>query len=552
MNINKKAVLITLLALTIAISLYQVNRRINWDLTNKEYDVAVRYSDIDRISPIYGLKPEDLARQLANNGANTILFQVDLAAKNKFVLPDLSDELQEIGLTGGLEIKNLQLAGPDQVDLLVKFLNSLSARLVILRSLRAEVPTELEEWIRSNDPILASVEFRDDLLTEKLHRITGANYVRLHRVFDKEVGTLSPEETTARYVRAVKERNIGVIEYRLPPTRSISNSTSVLNEITSQLKDVGYQRVEVESAKGGSSTLNSSEWIIFLLIATSITSLLITLSIGYIPRIWLQIGLFFLILLLSLIGLLLFPVFLRQAAAFLLALGGPVATYRVLTKYGLSFQEGSHFLSPFVDFIGISIASTLIGLVISGILTDQIFMLKLDQFRGVKVSLFLPLLFIGLLYLFKLGFNIRNWRLGSFKWLIIGGFAGLLAFLLLRSGNFTILESSEVEDAFRRWLEQNLGVRPRFKEFILGHPAMILWLYLINRYGSEVNFCKLGLALVGFIGQISIINTFAHIHSPLIISLTRTANGLAGGLLTGGLVLLVFLGGEKLWKLVNK
>jgi len=86
-------------------------------------------------------------------------------------------------------------------------------------------------------------------------------------------------------------------------------------------------------------------------------------------------------------------------------------------------------------------------------------------------------------------------------------------------------------------LDNLLGVRPRTKEFLLGHPLLLLLFYLgfrDNRFQP--------LLLAGVIGQVSLVNTYAHIHTPLLVSLLRSFNGLWLGII-GGLVLIV------MWKL---
>ncbi|MBC7345398.1 MAG: hypothetical protein H5U03_08285, partial [Clostridia bacterium] len=104
---------------------------------------------------------------------------------------------------------------------------------------------------------------------------------------------------------------------------------------------------------------------------------------------------------------------------------------------------------------------------------------------------------------------------------------------LARTGNVTAGVSG-IELQMRQVLDAVLGVRPRTKEFLIGHPFMLLTLYLGYRYRY------LPLLLLGSIGQVSLMNTFAHIHTPLTISLARTFNGLWLGILVG-LVLIALL-----------
>ncbi|MFW6049425.1 MAG: DUF5693 family protein, partial [Candidatus Bipolaricaulota bacterium] len=487
MKKTRNAVLISLIVVTIVLTFYQVDRRVSWDIHNKRYTVLVRYGDVDRASPIFGSDPGDLAGELADHGVEYVLFRMDLASEGEPLLPDLSTPLEERGLGAGLEVTNLQLAGPKEVEVLFDFLNSYSPELLVLRALPPNsVPERLKEWIGQNDPVLGEVEFRQDSLTEEVARETGSKYIRLHRVFDKEVGTLSGEKTVSRYVRAVKERNIGAVEFRIPLNRDLDGTLADLDEIQTHLQGEGYSNGGVKGAKGAAGRLETPVWLLTLLIAGGLTATVLLMFIGRLPGPATQALLFGGFLVMTVVGMGVLPIFTRQAAAFLLALGGPVVAYRLLTTYGLSFQDkGFTFLRPFVDLLFVSVISTTVGLVISAVLTDQLFMLKLEQFRGVKGSLFFPLLFIAALYVFRVGFNSDSWSLGGVKWLILAAFGALMVFLLLRSGNFTILESSDLEDAFRRWLERNLSVRPRFKEFAIGGPAALLWLYFVNRHGSK-------------------------------------------------------------------
>ena len=53
-----------------------------------------------------------------------------------------------------------------------------------------------------------------------------------------------------------------------------------------------------------------------------------------------------------------------------------------------------------------------------------------------------------------------------------------------------------------------MGVRPRTKEFLIGYPMMLILLYF------GYSFKMYPVLLMGLIGQISLINTYAHIHTP--------------------------------------
>ena len=96
-----------------------------------------------------------------------------------------------------------------------------------------------------------------------------------------------------------------------------------------------------------------------------------------------------------------------------------------------------------------------------------------------------------------------------------------------RTGNDSVAAVSGLELKFRQLLTNIMGVRPRTKEFLIGYPMMLILLY----FGYSVKMYPV--LLMGLIGQISLINTYAHIHTPLAVSLLRSVNGLWLGTLLG-------------------
>jgi hypothetical protein len=58
---------------------------------------------------------------------------------------------------------------------------------------------------------------------------------------------------------------------------------------------------------------------------------------------------------------------------------------------------------------------------------------------------------------------------------------------------------------------------------------------------SGYRIWTLPFALLAVIGQVSILNTFSHLHIPLMTSITRTVLGLSIGSIVGLIVTAVFL-----------
>ena len=164
-------------------------------------------------------------------------------------------------------------------------------------------------------------------------------------------------------------------------------------------------------------------------------------------------------------------------------------------------------------------------------------MLLMEQFRGVSVVHLLPIGVVALYWLlFSDNLSYKDTLAKARKllsshisvlWLIGAALIAAAGFYYLsRTGNEG--QASTVERLFRSFLENTLGIRPRTKEFLIAHPLFLLGAYLCVKYRSAVL-----LVMIGVIGQASIVDTFAHLHTPVIISSIRVIYGLGFGILIG-------------------
>jgi hypothetical protein len=194
-------------------------------------------------------------------------------------------------------------------------------------------------------------------------------------------------------------------------------------------------------------------------------------------------------------------------------------------------------------------------LLVVGLLADRLFMLKVYEFAGIRVAVFTPILLVALYYGLSLDSLPRGatwsdhrkaiavqWNRVMSSPLLVGqlilGLVGLgiVGVILLRSGNDPGVGVSSTELGFRALLNKLLSVRPRTKEFLFGHPFLIFGLAAAHRGLRKPLPIFL---LAGAIGQSSLLNTFCHIHTPLIISLMRAIIGLVLGGLIGSFAYLV-------------
>ncbi|MGA0241510.1 MAG: DUF5693 family protein [Candidatus Marinamargulisbacteria bacterium] len=165
---------------------------------------------------------------------------------------------------------------------------------------------------------------------------------------------------------------------------------------------------------------------------------------------------------------------------------------------------------------------------------DPLYLNNVQPFWGVKLALLLPIFFVGSYYF------CGPLRINSILYVIrrvfrspmtLYGLMTLFAlfFILLlyifRSGNY--LQLLTIEGLIRSFLEDVFVVRPRFKAFLIGYPALIL-AFWFSPYFSRRGILWL-LNALGVIGLTSFINSFCHFHTPVLISLYRGLIGLALG-----------------------
>ncbi|AGA59841.1 hypothetical protein Theco_3830 [Thermobacillus composti KWC4] len=183
-----------------------------------------------------------------------------------------------------------------------------------------------------------------------------------------------------------------------------------------------------------------------------------------------------------------------------------------------------------------------------GLLTNVTYSLVLQQFRGVSVLHMAPIALVALYVFLYTGRSVSGQlrKLLRLKVTVLGVvvaavLAGVGYYYMTRTGNSGQVTSIEI--AFRNFLESTFGVRPRTKEFLLAHPLFVLGLFLSFRYRAAWV-----LMIAGVLGQLSMVDTFAHIHSPILLSLIRCLLGLGLGLIIGLILIALWQLGEGAWR----
>jgi hypothetical protein len=416
-----------------------------------------------------------------------------------------------------------------------------------------------------------------------LAKETDYNVIRLHSFTENEASRLMENITTEeqdsrikgvtdRLVLAVKDRNIRLVFLNARASRNVDRGlfTEPLEPLykslegkegaIEQVKDMGFTIGKAHAFNRYESSLQKAG----IFFAYTGAVLLIALTLSYFVP-----GLTLLLSALGLAGAGALHVVMPVAAEKLLALGstscaaalGIIAAIRYLQRKRLDAPAQGAWWKAAAALFMITAASVLGMLAVAGLLYDITYMLQINQFTGVKVLAYMPVLLAGIYLVFfseELGFQgilakVRAILASkiSVLWVIAAGAIGVVGmYYLSRTGNEGSVSS--IEMVFRNFLENTLGVRPRNKEFLFAHPLLIFGVYLSLRR----HMAGLYIMLLGAIGQASAIGSFTHLHTPLWISFVRVLLGLGLGTVIGLILIAVWqllAGGWKRWAIpLNK
>ncbi len=453
-------------------------------------------------------------------------------------------------------------------------------------------------------PTYGAVEFGKQKGDEKLSARLKGEFVRVHSIQAAEMGQMEEDEAVDRFVRAAKERNIRFCYVRLVTFAAMSNVAGAdpLSTNTAFLGNISHGMASGNIATGGGMGFGSARRfaetgvprVVFGLIGLGTAAGVVWMLHALAPLSFRREA-----LLLAALGILFAAAAVtmeetgRKLVAFVAGVTYPT-TACLLTYPGRRRNRPSAPKEPLSDSngdlpsftpsppqplmpspdpplpplasltaalrqLGVASLITSIGIVqVVGLLATRPFMLRANQFLGIKAQHAVPVLLIALVaiaggvaagdkwedFLKRAQRRIREAMNEPARFGMLAlGLIALAGFLLVvaRTGNDAGVGVSGVELKLRATLDRILPVRPRTKEFLVGHPAFVLalaWWWRGRRRLAVPAF------VVGSLGQVSLLNTFCHIHTPLIVSVWRDGLGLLFGAMLGAAL---FLGLEALF-----
>ncbi len=209
--------------------------------------------------------------------------------------------------------------------------------------------------------------------------------------------------------------------------------------------------------------------------------------------------------------------------------------------YGKVLRDGA------AGLVCVATVAMIGGLFIAAMLGNIRFFMEFDFYRGVKLTFLLPLILVAVGYLMrfplwgkilsspadflsftKYFFNIPI-KMGT---LMVVGIVAVIAVIFVgRSGHTAGVPVPDFEIALRRFLENAMYARPREKEFFIGHPAFFLMVAALYRKWPQI--LHFFLVIAATIGIGSMVETFAHIRTPFLMSFVRGIDGLILGMIIG-------------------
>ncbi len=197
---------------------------------------------------------------------------------------------------------------------------------------------------------------------------------------------------------------------------------------------------------------------------------------------------------------------------------------------------------------------------LSGSLADTEYLLEFQIFRGIKLTFVMPLVLVGIAFLQR--FDIFDGKMDDtdgvwnqlkkildmpvrVKTLLVLFFVLIAGVVFVaRSGHTSGMPVAQSELRFRAFLEQAFYARPRTKELMIGHPAfMLAAMAILRKWPTMVFFA---LVLVATIGQGSMVETFAHMRTPIYMSFMRGIGGIAMGAVIGAAAMVLV----ELWQVI--
>lgn len=459
------------------------------------------------------------------------------------------DLLKREGFKVYLRVRNFRENNADYIKYIFDEMDTLNTEKILIfdgeeafgyPNLLKEVSSE----IKRRGYNVGLIEFAKQMGKEELALVSFPNVLLVHSIDSKEMLIYDREKAISRYLRAVKERNMRILYVRFffnLRGSLVEENIKYISNLISLVREAGFTLGEPHPVH----SFSKSPIIAFVIALGALAGVSLFLrNLGFLREghsLFLMLGAFlFYVSVYFLKGANFSNILLALLISVIFPIWGMFLFIDRVKAQGLGSNSFSSYLKSFILLSLYPIlVSIFAGVYIGSILGEPLFMSKLLQFKGVKIAYLFPLLAVGLIALYKERRSLRDLLKEPFikeELLVFLILSGVVGVYLLRSGNLPLVKPISIEREARDVLDVLLYARPRFKEFLVGYPSMAVFLYFSSK-NLLFNYRPL-ISMIGTIAPVSVINSFCHIHTPFLLSLLRTVNGVIFGWLVGILLIL--------------
>lgn len=380
---------------------------------------------------------------------------------------------------------------------------------------------------------LAVVEFSRQVGEPQLNALVSPNLLTLHSVTNEEMTSrrISRAALRDRMIRAAVERSVRLLLLRSAPSNTsnfkFKDYAEEVRLLADELKAHGFN-ISWPETLFPDYNLNKNIFTAWALSAVFIFALF-----RYLSRMGLNINMKALYIL---AGLSVIIAFVILKVPFAARITGAFTAPLIAVEASLLAMDSGKKQNILPAFV----FSVLGGLALASFFSVTSFMMRLETFSGVKLTLVLPPV---LVLMHDLKRRIHPESLIEFlsrpplwgELILYGVLLGGVIFIVYRSDNVSNVSGFEM--SIRNSLEKMLIARPRTREVFLGYPCILLLSYLVsnNYFARYREIFRIGAAL----GFSSVVNSFCHFHTPLAMILLREFNGLWTGLIVGLILVLM-------------
>jgi len=410
----------------------------------------------------------------------------------------------------------------------------------------------------------------------ELARAMMPDVIRVFSLTPEELAGLTPDQARDKYLLAARERNVRILYVRpfLSTSAGVDEVQANLDYIGSIARELlrdGYQMGKAAPLPESTVRLPALEFLLMALGSLAATAIAIGVVAGAFGRpiplgsLYGGVGL----------GIAVTAVLLArhhvtlwsQILAFLAALAFPTLSMMWFVPGAGAAREDSPdgraavgggrgqglMAASIARLWALSAVTALGGVMVAALLSQWLFMMEIRAFLGVKLAHIIPVVLIGLLLVAHdappggVWPRLRAWLRQPL--LLEYGIAVIVigvavVFALGRTGNLGLPALGGLELKTRAFLSHVMTARPRTKEYLVGHPFMIL-AFALAALGARR--WVLPAAVIGAVGQVGLVNSFSHIHTPLVYIFLRTLYALVLGSIIGAVAVEFLLWSQRWW-----